>query len=87
MTSGITHWLPGLSSERVVLGLQEGEESFFEDVKNGGKEEGKCQENEKFIGELPPVVLGDEFSPKLDGSCHGFKFIIGLLDRPWRGCF
>ena len=67
--------------------LQEGEESFFEDVQNGGEEKCKCQENEKFISELSSVVLGDEFPPELDGSRHGFKFIIRFLDRPRWGCF
>lgn len=77
----------GESSLHVIYFLQEGEESFFEDVQNGGEEKCKCQENEKFISELSPVVLGDEFPPELDGSRHGFKFIISLLDRPRWGCF
>lgn len=65
-----------------IFSLQEGEESFFEDVQNGGEEKCKCQENEKFISELSPVVFSDEFPPELYGSRHCFKFIISLLDGP-----
>lgn len=75
------------SSHIVFFFLQEGKESFFEDVQNSGQKKCQCQENEKFIGELSAVVLGDEFPPELDGSRHGFKFIISLLDRPRWGCF
>lgn len=86
-TIGTAHWPQGERSPHGVLRLQEGEESFFEDVQNGGEEEGECQENEEFVSELSPVVFGDEFPPELDGSRHGFKFVISLLDRPRRGCF
>lgn len=86
-TFGTAHRSQAESSYRVVFDLQEGEQSFFEDVQNGGKEEGQCQENEQFISELSPVVLGNELPPQLDGSRHAFKFIIGLLDRPRRGSF
>lgn len=66
----------------MVPGLQEGEQSLLEDVENCGEEEGERQEDEKFVSELSAVVLGDEFSPQLDGPGHGFKFVISLLDGP-----
>ena len=70
-----------------VPGLQEGEQSLLEDVENCGEEEGERQEDEQFVGELSAVVLGDQFSPELDGPCHGLELVIGLLDCPWGGCF
>lgn len=70
----------GGSSE--VPGLQEGEESLLKDVENCGEEESQRQEDEEFISQLPAVVLGDEFSPELDGPSHGLKFLVGLLDCP-----
>lgn len=65
-----------------VPGLQEGEQSLLKDVENCGEEEGDCQEDEQFIGELSAVVLGDEFPPELDGPRHGLKLVVGLLDCP-----
>lgn len=67
---------------QTVPGLQEGEQSFLEDVENCGEEEGERQEDEQFVSQLSTVVLGDEFPPQLYGPCHGLELIIGLLDRP-----
>lgn len=67
---------------RRYLGLQEGEQSLLENVENCGEEESQRQEDEQFVSELPAVVLGDEFSPELDGPSHGLEFFIGLVDCP-----
>lgn len=64
-----------------VPGLQEGEQPLLQDVEDRGEEEGQGQEDEQLVGELPAVVLGDEFSSQLNGPCHGLELVICLLDR------
>lgn len=80
-------WLWESSSKKRVPGLQEGEKSLLEDVENCGEEESQCQEDEQFVSELPAVVLGDEFSPELNGPRHGLELLICLLDCSRGGCF
>lgn len=58
--------------------LQEGKESFLEDVEHGGAEEGQGQEDEQLVRELPPVVLGDELPAQLDGASHGLELLVGV---------
>lgn len=62
--------------------LNEGEETFLEDVEDGGKEEGKCKEDEQLVCQLPPVVFQDELPAQVNGSCHAFKLLVGFLHRP-----
>lgn len=69
------------SSAAGVPGLQEGEQSLLQDVEDRGEEESQGQEDEQLVGELPAVVLGDEFSSQLNGPSHGLKLVIRLLDR------
>lgn len=65
--------------------LNEGEETFLEDVEDGGEEEGKSQEDEQLVCQLPSVVLQDEFPSQVDGSRHVFKLLIGFLHCPGGG--
>lgn len=66
-------------AEKPAGGLDEGEEAFFEDVQDGGEEEGHGQEDQQFVRQLPPVVLEDQLPPKVDGSRHGSKLLVGFL--------
>lgn len=67
--------------------LDEGEETFLQDVEDGGEEKGQSQEDEQLVRQLPPVILEDQFPAQVDGSCHVLKLLVGFLHRPGRsGC-
>ena len=60
---------------------QEREESFFQNVQHRGQKERDCQEDEQLVGELAPVVLGDELAAQLNGPGHGLELLVGLQHR------
>lgn len=68
-----------------VVWLNEDEDAFFEDVEDGGEEEGQSQEDEQLVRQLPPVVLEDQLPPQVDGSRHISELLVGFLHRPG-GC-
>lgn len=59
--------------------LNKRKEPFLKDVEDSGEEEGQSQEDEQLVGQLPPVVLEDQLPPKVDGSRHVFKLLVGFL--------
>lgn len=61
--------------------LYERKEPLLEDVEDGGKEEGQCQEDEQLVCQLPPVVLENQLAAEVDCSRHVFKLIVGFLYR------
>ncbi|TNN47918.1 hypothetical protein EYF80_041861 [Liparis tanakae] len=75
----------GVAPPDGVPGLQEGEQPLLQDVEDGGEEEGERQQEEELVRELPPVVLGEELPPQLDGPRHGPELLAALVDRPRGG--
>lgn len=67
--------------------LNEREETFLEDVEDGGEEEGQSQEDEQLVRQLSAVVLEDQLPPQVDGSRHVLELLVGFLHCPgWGGC-
>lgn len=62
--------------------LNEGEEAFFKDVEDGGKEEGQSKKDQQLVRQFPPVVLQDQLPPQMDGPCHVFKLLVGFQHCP-----
>lgn len=62
--------------------LNEREETFLEDVEDGGEEEGQSQEDEQLVRQLSAVVLEDQLPPQVDGSRHVLELLVGFLHCP-----
>lgn len=62
--------------------LDEGEETFLKNVEDRGEEEGQGQEYEQLVRQLAPVVLEDQLSSQVDGSCHAFELLVCFLHCP-----